>query len=132
MFWLFEGAGLFTFLADTTGANLVPSQTGDFAAWQPYVQNQNYDSFTAVGSAVFDANSTQRAILPQQDISLNFATTVSYTDLLVFVAPPKTAPANSPTYATFPLLGIIHEPTLYTLAANTTKIYKLDLYSEWI
>lgn len=131
LWWLFEGGTIFTFLADTTGAATPPAQTDDFAAWNPYFLPDDFDTFTALGSVAYDATLTQRAVLPQQEITLNFASDVTYTDLVVFVIPAVDPGASAPLYSA-PQVAVIHEPSAFTLTAGSTKTYKLDLYSEWI
>lgn len=131
LWWLFEGAEFLTVLADTTGAATPPAQTDGFETWAPYFLPDDYDTFTASGTAAYDATLTQRAVLPQQEISLNFATNVTYTDLVVVVIPAISPGASPPLHAN-PMVAVIHEPTAFTLTAGSTKTYKLDLYSEWI
>jgi len=131
LWWLLEGATIATFLADTTGAASPPSQTDGFTEWGPYILPDDYDVFVATGSAGYDATLTQRAVLPQQEITLNFASTVTYTDLFIAIIPAIDPGAGAPQHAA-PTLAIIHEDTAITLPAGDTKTYKLDLYSEWI
>lgn len=131
LWWLFQGATFATFLANTTGAATPPAQTGGFAEWQPYILPDDFDVFTASGVAVYDATLTQRAILPQQEITLSFASSVTYTDLFVAVIPAIDPGAGAPQHSA-PVVAIIHESAAVTLAAGSTKTYKLDLYSEWI
>lgn len=131
LWWLFEGAVFYTNLADTTGAASPPAQTDGFLEWVPYFLPDDYDTFTASGSVDYDATLTQRAVLPQQEITLSFASTVTYTDLVVFVIPAVDPGASAPLYSA-PQVAVIHEPSAFTLTAGSTKTYKLDLYSEWI
>jgi hypothetical protein len=131
MWWLLEGATIATFLADTTGAATPPSQTAGFDDWADYILPDDFDTFVAVGTAGYDATLTQRAILPQQEITLNFATTVTYTDLIVAIIPAIDPGAGAPVYSA-PTLAVIHEDAAFTLTAGSTKTYNLDLYAEWI
>lgn len=131
MWWLYKGATFYSILANTTGAASPPALTADYSAWNPYVLANQYDIFTAVGDVAYDATLTQRAKLPQQEISLSFGTSVTYTDVLVGLIPAISPGANAPSYA-LPLVGIIHEPTAFTLTAGATKTYRLDLYCQWI
>jgi hypothetical protein len=131
LWWLFEEATFATFLADTTSATTLPPQTGGFSDWAAYILPDDYDVFTAAGSAAYDATLTQRAILPQQEIELSFASTVTYTDLFIAVIPAIDPGSGAPQHAA-PVVGIIHEPTAVTLTAGSSKTYKLDLFSEWL
>jgi hypothetical protein len=131
LWWLFEGAVFYVFLADTTGAAPPPAQTDDYTAWTPYFLNDEFDTFTASGTADYDATSPQRAVLPQQEINLNFASEVTFTDVVIFVIPAIDSGVDSPIHSA-PQIAVIHESSAITLAAGATKIYKLDLYSEWI
>lgn len=131
MWWLYKGATFYTLLANTTGAATPPALNGDYNAWAPYLLQSEYDVFTAVGDVAYDATLTQRAKLPQQEISLSFGSTVTYTDLLVAIIPAISPGAGAPSYA-LPLVGVIHEPTAFTLTAGATKTYRLDLYCQWI
>lgn len=131
LWWLFEGATFVALLADTSGAATPPDPTDDYTVWIPYLLADEYDTFTASGNVSYDASITQRAILPQQEISFSFAGDVTYTDLVVFVLPAVDPGASAPPYSA-PQVAVIHEPSAFTLTAGSTKTYKLDLYSEWI
>jgi hypothetical protein len=131
LWWLFEGATFASFLADTTGAASPPALNADYSAWDPYVLAGQFDTFTASGTVAYDGTLTQRAELPQQEITLSFASTVTYTDVLVAIIPAVDPGAGAPVHA-FPLIGVIHESTPFTLTAGATKSYRLDLYSQWI
>jgi hypothetical protein len=131
MWWLFKDATFFSILANTTGAASPPALNADYSAWEPYVLAGQFDTFTASGSVAYDSTLTQRAKLPQQEISLSFASTVTYTDVLVAVIPAVNPGSGVPSYAR-PSIGVIHEPTAFTLTAGATKTYRLDLYSQWI
>ena len=131
LWWLFEGAVFYVFLADTTGAAPPPAQTDGFEAWTPYFLPDDFDTFTASGAVAYSATLTQRAVLPQQEITLNFASSVTYTDLVIFVIPAVDPGVSAPLYSA-PQVAVIHESTAFTLTAGVTKTYRLDLYSQWI
>ncbi len=131
MWWLFKDATFFSILANTTGAASPPALNADYSAWNPYLLSGQFDSFVASGSVAYDGTLTQRAKLPQQEISLSFGSTVTYTDVLVAVIPAVNPGSGAPSYA-LPFVGVIHEPTPFTLTAGATKSYRLDLYSQWI
>lgn len=131
LWWLFEDATFVSFLANTTGAATPPALNADYSAWDPYMLPSQFDTFIASGNVAYDATLTQRAELPQQEISLSFGSTVTYTDVLVAVIPAIDPGAGAPVYA-LPLVGIIHEPTAFTLTAGASKTYRLDLYCQWL
>lgn len=131
MWWLFEGAVFYTFLANTSGAASPPAQTDNYTAWTPYFLPDEFDTFTASGTAAYHSTLTQRAVLPQQEITLNFASTVTYTDLVVFVIPAVDPGVSAPLHSA-PQVAVIHESSPFTLTAGITKTYRLDLYCQWI
>lgn len=131
LWWLYKDATFFSILANTTGAASPPALNADYSAWNPYLLSGQFDSFTAAGNVAYDATLTQRAKLPQQEISLSFGSTVTYTDVLVAVIPAVNPGSGAPAY-TRPSVGVIHEPTAFTLTAGATKTYRLDLYCQWI
>jgi len=131
LWWLFEDALFVSVLADTSGAASPPALAADFSTWDPYVLAGQFDTFTASGTVAYDGTLTQRAELPQQEITLSFGSTVTYTDVLVSVIPAVDPGISAPSHA-FPLVGVIHESTAITLTAGATKTYRLDLYSQWI
>lgn len=131
MWWLFEGATIYTFLADTTGAATPPGLTDPYDDWLLYALDSAYDLFLTGGTAAYGTTITDRAQLPQLEITLDYLTNVTYTDVLVFVIPAVDPGVGAPTYS-LPYLGVIHESSAITLSGGSTKTYRLDLYSEWI
>lgn len=129
--WLFEGATVFAILADTTGAATAPALTDDMNAWLAYALSEDYDVVVSAGTADYGASITDRAEIPQIQLDLNYATSVTYTDVIVLSFPAVSPGAGAPEYSVA-FLGVIHEDTAYTLTAGNTKTYKLDLYSQWI
>lgn len=129
--WLFEGATIYAFLADTTGAATPPALTDDISEWISYGLSQDYDLFLTAGTAAYGASITDRAEIPQIQLDLNYATSVTYTDVILLSLPAVSPGAGAPDHATV-FIGVIHEDTAYTLTAGNTKTYKLDLYSQWI
>lgn len=132
LWWLFEGATFFAVLADASAASPAPPLDGPESNWFPYYLDGEFDLFLTGGASAYDATITDRSVLPQLEIILDYASTVTYTDIVVTCIPDVTPGAGSPSYATFPIVAVIHESSPVTLAAGTTKTYKLDLYSEWI
>lgn len=132
LWWLFQGATLLAVLADTTGASPTPSLSAASTAWDNYLLDQAFDVAVTGGTVAFDATLTQRAELPQVQFTLDYATSVTYTDVLLFSIPATTPGAGSPGFASVTFLGVIHEPTAVTLASTASKTYSIDLFSEWI
>lgn len=132
LWWLFEGATIGIILANTTGAATPPLGTDAFSAWSPYFLSQDFDLFLTGGIAAYDATLTQRAELPQLVITLDYASTVTYTDVLLYsITANDPAGASPPEYA-FPFVGVIQESSPVTLLSTQSKTYNLDLYAEWI
>lgn len=134
LWWLYQGATFFVSLANTSGAGSPPALDSDFGSWiapTNYLLSSSYDVFVTGGTVAYDGTITDRAELPQLTITLDYATTVTYTDLLVFCIPSKSAGASPPAYAT-PFVGVIHESSPITLLSTESKTYKLDLFAEWI
>ena len=131
MWWLFEGATVYTFLADTSGVATPPALTDPYEDWLLYALNSEYDLFLTGGTVAYDATIADRAELPQLEIVLDYLTDVTYTDVLVFAIPATDAGAGAPAYS-MPFIGVIHESSPVTLSGGSTKTYRLDLFSEWI
>lgn len=131
--YLFQGATFAVILANTSAAATPPAQSGDFLNWlvpTDYTLADSFDLFLTGGTVAFDATLTSRAKLPQLQIVLDYATNVTYTDLLILCIPqyvPSGAPAGSTCF-----LGVIHESSPVTLLSTETKTYNVDLFAEWI
>ena len=131
LWWLFEGATIFVVLADTSAASPAPALDGELSNWAPYMLDSSYDVFLAGGIVSYDATLIERAELPPLTITLDYASSVTYTDLLIGCIPAVDPGASAPAYA-FPLVAVIHESSAITLASTASKTYVVDLYSEWI
>lgn len=131
LWWLFEGATIFVLLADASAASPAPALDGAFSNWVPYLLDSSYDVFLSGGTVDYDGTITDRAELPQLTITLDYASSVTYTDLLIGCIPAVDPGAGAPAYA-FPLVAVIHENSAITLASTESKTYLVDLFSEWI
>ena len=131
MWWLYEGATIFATFADTTGASPAPDLSTSWEDWFDYLLDSSYDIFLTGGSVGYDATLTERAELPQLEIVVDFDTSITYTDILIFTVPAVDPGVDAPTYA-FPYIGVIHEPTAVTVGASESKTYRVDLFSEWL
>jgi hypothetical protein len=134
MWWLYEGATFLALLANTSAAATPPSLDGSFASWITpvnYLLSDSFDVYLTGGAAAYDSTITDRAKVPQLVITLDYASTVTYTDLLVLCIPAQDPGATPPDYA-FPFVGVIHESSPVTLLSTQTKTYNLDLFAEWI
>jgi len=129
MWWVCQGGTFYTSLADTTGLASPPSVSDDYTVWLPHLLAESFDKFFTAGSASYDATITSRAKIATLAITLNYASTVTYTHLVINCVPNKSVPSGAPNYA-FPMVGVIQEPTPFTLTAGTTKTYNLNLYSQ--
>lgn len=132
LWWLYDGALFAIFLADTSGAGTPPALDGAFDNWvapTDYLLNSAYDVYITADAVDYDATITDRAVLPQLTITLDYASTVTYTDLLVTVIPAQDPGASPPAYA-YPLVAVIHESSPITLLSTETKTYSLDLFAE--
>lgn len=129
--WLYEGATVLVALADTTGAEDPPLGTDVFEDWIPYLLSEDYDLFLTAGTAAYDATITEQAGVPQLAITLDYADSVTYTDLVLLCLPLIDPGVGSPLYAK-PTIGIIEESSAVTLLSTETKTYNLDLYAEVI
>lgn len=132
LWWLFQGGTILAVLADATGASPAPDLSAAASAWDSYLLDQAFDVAVTGGTVAFDATLTQRAELPQIQLTLDYATSVTYTDVLLFSIPATTPGAGAPGFAAVTYLGVIHEPTAVTLLSTESKTYNLDLYAEWI
>lgn len=134
LWWLYEGATFLAILADTSAAATPPALTGSFDDWvtpTDYTLSGDYDIYLTGGTVAYDATITDRAELPQLVITLDYASTVTYTDVLIVCIPATDPGAGAPTYA-FPFVGVIHESTPITLLSTQSKTYNVDLFAEWI
>jgi len=134
LWWLYDGALFGIYLADTSGAATPPALDGSFYSWlspTDYFLDSAYDIYVTGDAVAYDATITDRAVLPQLEITLDYATTVTYTDLLVVVYPAQDGGATPPDYS-IPLVAVIHESSPVTLLSTETKTYKLDLFAEWL
>lgn len=134
LWWLYEGATFFVLLADTSAAGTPPALDGDLIDWlvpTDYTLADEFDLYLTGGTVAYDATITDRAELPQLAITLDYASTVTYTDLLVLCIPVADPGASPPDHA-YPLVAVIHESSPVTLLSTETKTYNLDLFAEWI
>lgn len=134
LWWLYDEATFLVVLANTTGAATPPALDGPFEGWYSptdYLLDTAYDIYLTAGSVGYDATITDRAELPQLVITLDYATTVTYTDLIVICLSAKNPGASPPAHAN-PLTAVIHESSPVTLLSTQTKTYNLDLFAEWI
>lgn len=134
LWWMYEGATISVVLADTTGAASPPSAQADLGDWfspTNYALSEDYDLFVVGGTASYDATVTTRAKIPQLQFVLDYPTTVTYTDLLLFSFPAIQPGASYPDNS-IPFIGVIHESTPITLASTESKTYNVNLYSEWL
>jgi hypothetical protein len=134
LWWLYEGAMFIVALANTSGAASPPALDGPPDAWYTptdYTLSNDYDIFLTGGTADYSASVADRSVLPQLVITLDYATNVTYTDLLVFVLPAIDPGASAPIYA-FPQVAVIHESTPISLLSTQTKTYRLDLFAELV
>lgn len=134
LWWLYEGATFGAILADTSAAATPPDLGAPFNAWYTptnYLLDNEFDIYLSGGTVDYDGTITDRAILPQLVITLDYDTTVTYTDVIVFCLPAQDPGATPPEYA-FPVIGVIHESSPVTLLSTETKTYNLDLFAEWI
>ena len=129
LWWVCDGATFWSSLADTSADPTPPALTDDYEEWVPYFLSEDYDVAATAGTAAYDTTLTSRSVIPAIEINLNYATTVTYTDLVIYCIPDKTIPTSAPVQV-IPFVGVIHEPSPFTLNAGTTKTYNLNLYSE--
>jgi hypothetical protein len=133
LWWLFEGATFIAILADASAADPPLPLDGDFDQWfgpVEYTLGFEYDIFVEGDTADYDATDADKAILPQLAFTLDYDTSVTYTDVLVLCIP-AIDPGSSAPFHAFPLVGVIHESSPITLASTETKTYNLDLFSKW-
>lgn len=129
LWWLYQGATFCTVLADTTGASPAPALTDPIADWFEYALDFEFDLFFTGGTVAYDATQASKATLPQLEIELSYASTVSYTDVLIYVIPIISPGASPPSHAA-PFVGVIHEPSVVTLNSGSTKTYNLNLFAQ--
>lgn len=132
MWWLFEGAMIIATFADTTAASPAPALSDPWGDWMDYLLDPEFDLFYTGGAVAYDATLTDRAELPQLEIVVDFDTSITYTDILLFTSPVADPGAGAPYYVTLPYIGVIHEPSAVTVAASESKTYRVDLFSEWL
>lgn len=132
LWWLFEGATIICIFANTTGAASPPSLNGPLQAWSDYSLSSSYDIYLTGGTVNFDAVDTDRAELPQLEIVVDFASSITYTDILLLALPAIDPGPSAPIYAAIPFVGVIHESSAVTVGATETKTYRVDLFSEWL
>lgn len=134
LWWLYEDATFFVLLANTSAAATPPALDGDVMNWfapTDYTLADQFDLYLTGGTVAYDASIADRAKLPQLVITLDYATTVTYTDLVIICVPAIYPGAGAPDYA-FPLVGVIHESSPITLLSTQSKTYNVDLFAEWI
>ena len=132
IWWLYEGALIIASFADTTGASSPPDLTADADDWTSYSLDSSFDIFLVGGSAAYDATLNERAKLPQLEIVVDFDTSITYTDILIYTLPAADGGESAPFYALAPYVGVIHEPTAVTVGPTESKTYRVDLFSEWL
>jgi hypothetical protein len=133
LWWLFEGATMIAVLADASTADPPLPLDGPFEQWYEtieYTLSYEYDIFVEGDTVVYDATDADKAILPQLTFTLDYNTSVTYTDVLILCVPAIDPGSSAPSHA-FPLVGVIHESSPVTLASTETKTYNLDLYGKW-
>jgi hypothetical protein len=133
LWWLFEGATFLAVLADASAADPALPLDGPLNQWfdpADYLLSTDYDIFVEGGTADYDATDADKAILPQLALTLDYDTSVTYTDVLVICIPAIDPGEAAPLHAV-PLVGVIHESSPVTLASTETKTYNLDLFSKW-
>lgn len=131
LWWLYEGATILVVLADASAASPAPALDGPFSGWFSYLLDSSYDLFLTGGTVDYDATIIDRAELQPLTITLDYASSVTYTDVLIVCVPAVDPGPSAPAYA-FPLVGVIHESSPVTLASTATKTYVVDLFSEWL
>jgi hypothetical protein len=134
LWWLYEGATFVVILANTSGAASPPALDGPYSAWASpidYQLSSDYDLFLTGGAVGYSAGVANRSVLPQLVITLDYATTVTYTDLLVVLLPAVDPGPSAPDYA-YPQVAVIHESTPITLLSTQAKTYRLDLFAELV
>jgi hypothetical protein len=130
LWWLFEGATFIAGLVNASTADPALPLGGPLDQWDDYALSFDYDIFVEGDTADYDATDADKAILPQLVFTLDYDTSVTYTDVLVLCIP-AIDPGSSAPFHAFPLVGVIHESSPVTLASTETKTYNLDLYSKW-
>jgi hypothetical protein len=133
MWWLFEGATFIAILADASAADPPLPLGGDAQQWfdpVDYTLGFEFDIFVEGGVASYDDTDTDKAILPQLTFTLDYDTSVTYSDVLIACIPAIDPGEGAPFHA-FPLVGVIHESTPITLDSTQTKTYNVDLFSKW-
>ncbi len=134
LWWLYEDATFLVLLANTSAAGTPPSLDGAIGNWivpTDYTLADQFDLYLTGGTVTYDATITDRAKLPQLVITLDYASTVTYTDLLILCIPAVDPGASAPSHA-YPFVGVIHESSPITLLSTQSKTYKVDLFAEWI
>ena len=134
LWWLYDGATFAVIPANTTGAASPPALNGDSLNWfvpTDYTLADQFDLYVTGGTVAYDATTTDRAVLPPLTITLDYDTSITYTDLIIFCIPVADAGASPPNHA-YPLVAVIHESSPVTLLSTETKTYNLDLFAEWI
>lgn len=134
LWWLFQGGSIVAVLANTSAAGTPPASSAELVDWlvpTDYTLSQDYDLFLTGGSVVYDTTVTSKAKLPRLQFVLDYATTVTYTDVLLLGIPAYTPGSSPPSGSTF-YLGVIHESSPVTLLSTQSKTYNVDLFAQWI
>lgn len=134
LWWLYEGATFVAILANTSAAGTPPALNGDLLDWfdpTDYTLADGFDVYLTGGTVAYDATITDRAELPQLVITLDYASTVTYTDVLILCIPAVDPGASAPDHA-YPFVGVIHESSPVTLLSTQSKTYNVDLFAEWL
>lgn len=130
LWWLFEGATFNVFFADTSAATTQPeynytSLGASFASWEPYLLSDSFDQLLIGPSVAYDSANNQLARLPQLEIVLDYNTAITYTHMIIFLAP--NLYVSSLSFTGVPLMLFVHESPAVTVASTETKTYTLDL-----
>jgi hypothetical protein len=134
LWWLFEGATIIAGLADASAADPPLPLDGPLMQWfspDVYYLDEEYDIFIEADAVDYDSTDDNKAILPQLSLTLDYETSVTYTDVLVVCIPAIDPGSSAPLHVALPLVGVIHETTPVTLDSTETKTYKVDLFSKW-
>lgn len=130
LWWLFQGSTIIALFADTTGASPAPALDGTFLEWSAYFLDNSFDVYMSGGTVIYDATVNNKAKLPQLELVVDFATSITYTDIVMIAIPAISAGAGAPEDVTAPFVGLIHESSAVTVGASETKTYNIDLFSE--
>lgn len=129
LWWLFQGALFAVVPLNASGVSPLPDYD-NFMAWAAYSLGDGFDLYFTGGTAGYDASNTQKAKLPQLEIVLDYATTITYTHVLV-LAIPAVNPGALYADEAYPIVAYIAESSPVTLSSTQTKTYMLDFTALW-